>query len=85
MENSGVKEQYRKPEPVYNLHFVFKNHSNPMIWYQKNIGEIADILKEWSENWIIEPAELPVTRGLLCYSLFGDTYFLHFILREKNE
>ena len=72
-------------EPTYNLHFKFENGSNPYLCYHKSLNEVCDILKKWNENWILIPEELSVTGGTMCYSMFGDTYFLNFVLRERSS
>jgi hypothetical protein len=74
-------------ETMYVLHFHFEDGSNPIYWSRRTMEEIADILKEWSKNWVLKPAKLS-SGGYLCAplgSVSRDAYALFFVLRSKEK
>lgn len=64
-------------EPQISLHFEFENGSNPVVYYDKTIGNIGEIFSEWSVNWILQP---------VACSDFGDENPLwYFLLKERTN
>ena len=42
-------------EPIFGVHIDFADGSNPVDYYNLNLARTLDVLKEWSENWILTP------------------------------
>ena len=80
-------------EPIYNLHYRFADGSNSMLWYHKTMAEVADILKKWSKNWIIEPEQFKVQtpidhdlfRECMCVTWFDEVFMMYFVLTPRRK
>ena len=42
-------------EPIFSIYIDFADGSNPVAYYNLNLARTMDVLKEWSENWILAP------------------------------
>ena len=42
-------------EPIFGIHIDFANGSNPIVYYNLSLARTLDVLKEWSEEWILSP------------------------------
>ena len=62
-------------EPVFSIHIDFEDGSNPIVYYAQKLTDAADILKEWSVNWILVPDVRSYLDGI---------WYFHARAREDN-
>ena len=55
MNSETKKVIYLETEPIFSIHIDFADGSNPVVYYNLNLARTMDVLKEWSENWILAP------------------------------
>lgn len=60
----------------WNIHIRFLDGSNPCVYYRKTFGEMVDILKKWSENFILQPDK--------CYGLAIGEGWMSLVAAERK-
>ena len=62
-------------EPLYSIHIDFEDGSNPIVYYAMKLTDAADVLKEWSVNWVLVADESAYLDGI---------WYFHARPREDN-
>lgn len=44
-------------EPIFSIHIDFADGSNPIVYYNLSLTQVARVLTDWSEEWILTPAK----------------------------